>query len=312
MTQPDPFQTLLDVLDLESLGTATISVAGAPGETADTVGESERDIFQGISQPMIHGRVFGGQILGQSIIAAGRTVAELDGPARAIHSLHAYFVRPGDDKLPIRFSVQRVRDGGSFSVRRVHALQKGETIFTMHCSFQEPSEGLEHQDPMPPAPDPESLPTAADQIGHVDLPAAQQIAYGRPIDLRHVQGGVWARPGEEHIAHEDVWMRTIGRLPDDPLVHAAVMAYASDYSLLEPVLRKHGITWADPDLRAASLDHSMWFHRPARIDEWTLYTIDSPSAQSGRGLGTGRMFAQDGTLACTVAQEGMVRLKPRS
>lgn len=305
----DPFTSLLETLDLTSLGTARVSVVGVPGSAADTVGESERDVFEGRSQPMVHGRVFGGQILGQSIIAAGRTVADEYGDERRIHSLHSYFVRPGDDTLPIRFSVQRVRDGGSFSVRRVHAIQKGETIFTMHCSFQAPTPGLDHQQQMPQVPAPEDVPSAADQMGHIDLPEAQVIAFGRPLDLRHVQGGVWTRPDERPSTHEDIWMRAIGRLPDDPLIHAAVMAYASDYSMLEPVLRAHGLAWVDPRLRVASLDHSMWFHRPARIDEWTLYTVDSPSAQDGRGLGTGRMFTRDGVLACTVAQEGMVRLK---
>jgi acyl-CoA thioesterase II len=259
---------------------------------------------------MPHGRVFGGQVLAQCVIAAGRTVADVDdgdGPRR-IHSLHGYFMRPGDDTKPIRFAVERMRDGNSFSTRRVHALQDGLPILSMITSFQEDAAGLDHQDPMPEVPGPEGLPSLREVFGGIDNPGAQHLVR-RPVELRHVEGSLFVEPAVEHVAHQSVWMRTVGPLPDDPLVHAAVLAYASDYTLLEGVLRRHGLSWSDPRIRAASLDHAMWFHRPASVDDWVLYTQQSPSAQGGRGLGIGRMFSADGTLVATVAQEGMLRVK---
>jgi acyl-CoA thioesterase-2 len=178
----------------------------------------------------------------------------------------------------------------------------------MITSFQEDAGGLDHQDPMPEVPAPDELPSLADQFGGIDHPGARHLLR-RPIDLRHVQGNLFVAPGTDRVPQQEVWMRALGQLPDDPLVHAAVLAYASDYTLLEPVIRRHGLTWTDPRLRPASLDHAMWFHRPVRIDEWVLYTSTSPSASGGRGLGVGRMFAADGRLVATVAQEGMVRVK---
>jgi acyl-CoA thioesterase II len=305
----DPLADLLDVLDLEEIGTASIAVEGPPNDAETDLGESEAQVFVGRSQPQPHGRVFGGQVLAQSVIAAGRTVADVDGGGRSIHSLHAYFVRPGDDNHPIRFAVERMRDGNSFSTRRVHAIQGGKTLLSMIASFQTEAEGLEHQDSMPAAPDPEMLPSVEETLGTVDHPAAQFFAYQRPVDLRHVEGHIYLKPGAQRAARQSVWLKTIGRLPDDPLLHAAVLAYASDYSLLEPVLRKHGLAWSDRRLRPASLDHAMWFHRPGRADEWILYTQSSPSASGGRGLAVGRMFAPDGTLLASVAQEGMLRVK---
>jgi acyl-CoA thioesterase-2 len=301
-------EDLVDVLDLDEVGVAQISVVGAAGDPESELGDSSPMVFVGRSQPQPHGRVFGGQVLAQSVIAAGRTVAALDGPTRHLHSLHAYFVRPGDADHPIRFAVERMRDGNSFSTRRVHAIQYGKSILSMIASFQQDAPGLEHQDSMPAAPDPEALPTMADILGEIDHPAAQFFAY-RPIDVRHVEGNIHLRPGAQQAARQSVWMKAIGALPDDPLLHAAVLAYASDYTLLEPVLRRHGLSWSDPRLRPASLDHAMWFHRPLRADEWTLYVQQSPSASGGRGLAAGRMFSADGTLVASVAQEGMLRLK---
>jgi acyl-CoA thioesterase-2 len=191
----------------------------------------------------------------------------------------------------------------------VHAIQYGKTILSMIASFQAEAGGLDHQDQMPAAPDPEALPSVEDTLATVDHPAAQFFAYQRPIDLRHVEGHLYLKPGAQRAAQQSVWLKAIGALPDDPLLHAAVLAYASDYSLLESVLRRHGLAWSDRRLRPASLDHAMWFHRPGRADEWTLYTQQSPSASSGRGLATGRMFAPDGTLIASVAQEGMLRVK---
>lgn len=305
---PDPLADLLDTLDLEELGSARITVEGV-GDSTD-FGESGATVFLGRSQRMPHGRVFGGQVLAQCIIAAGRTMAHVDdgdGPRR-IHSLHGYFMRPGDDTQPIRFAVERMRDGNSFSTRRVHAIQDGKPILSMITSFQEQALGLDHQDPMPDVAVPDELPSLSDQFDGIDHPGARHLT-NRPIELRHVEGNLFVAAGEERVAHQSVWMKAIGELPDDPLVHAAVLAYASDYTLLEPVLRRHGLMWTDRRLRPASLDHAMWFHRPVRADQWILYDEQSPSASGGRGLGLGRMFAADGTLVATVAQEGMVRLK---
>lgn len=310
----DPLADLLDVLDLEELGSARITVEGVAGGDATSIGESGASVFLGRSQRMPHGRVFGGQVLAQCVMAAGRTVVELD-PAgaedriRRIHSLHAYFMRPGDDTRPIRFAVERMRDGRSFSTRRVHAIQDRLPILSMIASFQRAAGGLDHQDTMPTVPDPGALPSVSDAFGDVEHTRAQHLAR-RPIEHRHVEGHLFLTPAAQQAAQQHVWMRAVGPLPDDPLIHAAVLAYASDYTLLEPVLRRHGITWADPRLRTASLDHALWFHRPAKVDEWVLYVAESPSASGGRGLGIGRMFGHDGTLVATVAQEGMLRMKP--
>ena len=300
---------LLAVLDLQRLGEARVRLEGVDGDDESDLGESVAEVFVGQSQKMPQGRVFGGQVLAQSVVAAGRTVEGVGEAPRPIHSLHGYFVRPGDDSHPIRFAVERVRDGRSFSTRRVQAIQYGKPILSMIASFQEPAEGMDHQDSMPAAPDPESLPSLWQLAQRTESPRARAFAQARPIDLRHVEGNLYLEPGRQRAAHQHVWLRAVDRLPDDPLLHAAVLAYSSDYSLLEPVIRRHGIAWSDRRLRPASLDHAMWFHRPARADEWVLYAEESPSAQGGRGLATGRMFSADGRLVASVAQEGMLRLK---
>jgi len=309
-----PLEDLLDVLDLEPAGSAHITIGPPVGSQpgANELGEYEADVFIGRSQPMPHGRVFGGQVLAQSVIAAGRTVEDLDDAAlhpRRIHSLHGYFLRPGDPDHRIRFAVQRLRDGHSFSVRRVQAIQNGMPILSMITSFQTDAVGLDHQDHIPAAPDPERLETLAEVFAGIDNPQANFWSKDKAIDLRHVEGAIYIHPGRQFAARQSVWLKAIGTMPDDPLVNAAVLAYCSDYSLLEPVLRKHGLAWSDRRLRVASLDHAMWFHRPGRADEWTLYTQSSPSASGGRGLVAGRMFTADGVLLATVAQEGMMRLK---
>ncbi len=318
----NPLEDLLDVLDVKPAGSVHLAgdgpVGDGPagdgpaGDKEPDLGGSDVDVFIGRSQPMPHGRVFGGQVLAQSVIAAGRTVEDLadavDHPRR-IHSLHGYFLRPGDSSRPIRFAVERLRDGHSFSARRVHAIQDGQPILSMITSFQADAGGLDHQDPMPAAPDPESLQTLAEELAGIDHPSVSFWSKGRAIDLRHVESAIYINPGRALTAQQSVWLRAIGQMPDDPLVHAAVLAFCSDYSLLEPVLRRHGLAWSDRRLRPASLDHAMWFHRPGRVDEWTLYTQSSPSASSGRGLATGRMFNADGVLIASVAQEGMLRLK---
>jgi acyl-CoA thioesterase-2 len=310
VTDFDPLADLLAILDLEELGTARITVEGVGGGPSSDLGEAGATVFVGRSQKMPHGRVFGGQVLAQCVIAAGRTVTDIDDGdgARHIHSLHGYFMRPGDDTKPIRFAVERMRDGNSFSTRRVHALQDGLPIMSMITSFQEDAGGLDHQDPMPQVPGPDGLPSLREVFGGIDDPGAQHLVR-RPVELRHVEGSLFVEPAAEQVAQQNVWMKTVGPLPDDPLVHAAVLAYASDYTLLEAVLRRHGLAWSDPRIRAASLDHAMWFHRPASVDDWLLYAQQSPSAQGGRGLGIGRMFSADGTLVATVAQEGMLRVK---
>ncbi len=306
-----PIEDLIDVLTLKDVGTAHIAVTDVAGrDAAESIGATSARVFEGRSQKMPHGRVFGGQVLAQCVMAAGTTVREVDGDGpRPIHSLHGYFMRPGDDTLPIRFAVEEMRDGRSFSTRRVHAVQKGAPIMSMTCSFQERAGGLEHQDPMPQVPGPDGLTSLAEAFRGVDHPGARHLAEARPIELRPVESNMFLDAGPEQVATNHVWMRAIGRLPDDPLLHAAVLAYSSDYSLLEPVLRRHGLVWTDRRLRVASLDHSMWFHRDARADDWLLYAQTSPSAISGRGLSIGQIYAQDGALVATTAQEGMVRLK---
>ena len=307
-TPENQIKDLLDVLDLTFEGKTTVRVASTEG-VAEDLRDSEGEVFVGRSQPMPTGRVFGGQVLAQCVVAAGRTVTGDDGDGpRHIHSLHGYFLRPGDANQPIRFLVDRMRDGGSFSARRVHAVQDGRILLSMIASFQELSEGLDHQIPMPHVPSPEELTPDAEALSRIDHPLARHAA-SRAVELRHVDPQLFPGNDAERQERQSVWMRLPGHLPDDPHLHAAVMAYASDYSLLEPVLRRHGLVWGDPRLRIASLDHAMWFHRPGRVDQWLLYTQLSPSAQGGRGLGQGHMFAADGTLLATVGQEGMVRVK---
>ncbi|WP_228386613.1 acyl-CoA thioesterase [Ornithinicoccus halotolerans] len=306
----DPVDDLLDVLDLRREGSTTISVTSPQGVGED-LSDSQGDVFVGRSQPQPSGRVFGGQVLAQSVIAAGRTVAEVDdgdGP-RHIHSLHGYFLRAGDASQPIRFIVERMRDGRSFSARRVHAVQEGRILLSMITSFQERAGGLDHHAPMPDVPPAADLEPDTEALRRIDHPVAEHFSRRTAIDLRHVEPPIYAAPDPERRAQQSVWLRVPRGLPDDPLLHAAVLAYSSDYSLLEAILRRHGLCWGDPRLRPASLDHAMWFHRPVRTDDWVLYHQYSPSAQGGRGLGQGLMYAADGTLVATVGQEGMVRLK---
>ncbi len=312
----EPIADLLATLDLEEVGAVEVSLRpqGDPDSPANvdlpSLFNQDVTVFLGQSQKMPSGRVFGGQVLAQCVMAAGRTVREVDGgPERPIHSLHAYFMRPGDDTSPIHFTVEQMRDGASFSTRRVHAIQHGKPILAASASFQEPADGLDHQDAMPEVPAPDTLPSLVDIFGGIDHPGARAIARQRPVDLRHVDGHLYWE-AQAASARQSIWMRAIGDLPDDPLIQAAALAYCSDYTLLEPILRRHRIPWTDSRLRIASLDHAMWFHRPGRVDDWVLYSQETPSATSGRGLGLGRMFAHDGRLLATVAQEGMVRLKP--
>lgn len=274
-------------------------------DLTDTGARTNEDIFTGPSQWMPHGRVFGGQVLAQSLIAAMRTVAD----DRHVHSMHGYFLRPGDVNHPITFSVDRIHDGRSFSTRRTQAYQNGLPILSAIASFQDDDEGLEHQIEMPSdLPDPESLPTAAATLNLVDHSIARYWANERPFDIRHIPSPIYLKVEGEHTSRQAVWMKTFEALPDDPNIHRAALAYASDYSIMEPVLRRHGVAWATRGLKAASLDHAMWWHRFGRADEWVLFTQDSPTAQGGRGLSTGTIYSRDGVLLASVAQEAMMRV----
>ena len=229
------------------MSTAAGPAGEAPVPLPETFAE-DVTLFRGQSQKQPHGRVFGGQVLAQGVVASGNTVRSVEGGADLSAALdpRLYFMWLGDDTQPITFSVERMRDGRSFSTRRVHAIQHGKPILSMSASFQTPDHGMDHQDPMPDAPDPMSVPSLAEVFADVDHPGARHLAHDRAIELRHVEGNLFVAPATEQVADQRVWMRAIGELPDDPLVHEAVMAYASDYSLLESILRRHGKGWRTP------------------------------------------------------------------
>jgi acyl-CoA thioesterase-2 len=263
----------------------------------------EVNIFRGLSPDEDRQRVFGGQVAGQALVAAARTVE----PGRSVHSLHAYFLRPGDVRVPILYEVDRIRDGRSFTTRRVVAIQHGRAIFNLQCSFQVPEDGLEYEAPMPEVPDPESLPDFATRMAPFAEQMGPWLHRPRPIDIRHVDPTPPNEPGPRS-PFQQVWLRADGRLPDDPVLHACVVTYASDMTLLDTAVRPHGRVWGDEGLMMASLDHAMWFHRPFRADEWVLYDQDTPSSSGSRGLGRGNIFTRDGHLAVTVVQEGLIRV----
>jgi len=281
----DALDTLVEVLDLEAI---------------------EVNIFRGISPAEDRQRTFGGQVAGQALVAAGRTVD----PERRVHSLHAYFLRPGDPTVPILYEVDRIRDGKSFTTRRVVAIQHGRAIFNLQASFKrdEPG-GIDHQLPFPPAPLPEDLPTFSERMAPLAERYPLWVNRPRPIDLRFVD-----EPSRAHLpdrpAAQQVWFRADGDLPDDPLLHDCVVVYASDMTLLDTVLIPHRVAFDDPGLQSASLDHAMWFHRPFRADDWLLYDQQSPSASDMRGLARGEIYTRDGRLVVSVVQEGLVRLSP--
>ena len=269
----------------------------------DTGARTSEDIFTAGSHRVNHGRIFGGQVLGQSVLAAYRTV-----PAgRQVHSLHGYFLRAGDTEKPITIAVDRIHDGRSFSQPRTQLHQDGLPIFSAIASFQDEAPGLEHQAPMPSdLPDPESLPSLAALMA--DAPSAETAFWTEnAFDFRRGSGPI-CRGVAEQVARQAVWSRCRRRLPDDPVLHQAIFAYVSDYTLLEAAMRPHGVAWVTPGMRIASLDHAMWWHRPARADEWFCYVQESPNAIGGRGLATGRLFTADGALIASVAQEGMIRV----
>jgi acyl-CoA thioesterase-2 len=253
--------------------------------------------------------VFGGQVLGQALSAAVQTVPS----ERHVHSMHAYFLRPGDPARPILYTVDRIRDGGSFTTRRVVAVQNGEPIFNLAASFQQEEAGFEHQDEMPVAPAPETLESEESRLTErlAQLPERlHELATAeRPIELRPCEHDDLFAPGKRS-ANRMVWLKARGTLPDVPSLHAYLLAYASDYSFVTTALLPHGATWLTPKMQVASLDHVMWFHRPLRIDQWLLHVMDSPSASGARGLVRGRIFTRDGVLVASTAQEGLIRQRP--
>lgn len=277
---------LLNVLDLEQL---------------------EVNLFRGISPQNGWQRVYGGQVLGQALTAAGRTVDE----PRTAHSLHAYFLLPGDPAHPIIYEVERLRDGGSFTTRRVKAIQHGRAIFAMSASFQKDEDGYEHGTEMPEVPPPEALPSAAERVAELidALPPDMRSYWQRenPIELRPVDVSRYLSREPQHPPVQHIWLKANGRLSDDLRQHQCVLAYASDFTLLDTALIAHGKLLFDRDIQLASLDHALWLHRPFRADEWLLYAQDSPSASGARGLCRGSFFTRDGRLVASTVQEGLIR-----
>lgn len=271
----------------------------------------EQNLFRGQSPREGWQRVYGGQVLGQALVAAVRTVEE----PRAAHSMHGYFLLGGDPSHPIIYEVERIRDGRSFTTRRVKAIQHGRAIFTMSVSFHKPEEGYEHFAPMPTVPPPEKLPSEqelrAQIVAHLPPNMRSYWERERPIEMRPVDVSRYVRRQKgEPVQH--IWMRANGTLPDDPKLHQCVLAYASDFTLLDTALIAHGKLLFDTDIQLASLDHALWLHRPFRADEWLLYAQDSPSAHGARGFCRGSVYTRDGVLVASVAQEGLVRRRQTS
>lgn len=287
---------------------ASVSLMLTTLDLAPAEDPSGLDAFVGGSEPMPHGRVFGGQVLAQCVVAASRTV---DDELR-VHSMHGYFLRPGDPDKPITFTVDRIHDGRSFAARRTQAFQQGEPIFSMIASFQREEEGLEHFVPMPEGiAVPEDLPAIEDLMSF-EHPMTRRLISDRPVEVRHVTAPIYLTPDSQHTSSQALWIRIRRPIGDDPTLHAAVLAYMSDISIQEPILRAHGLAWSNPRLKLASLDTALWWHRSARVDEWLLYVQESPSASSGRGLATGRLYTREGLLLASVSQEVVVRVaKPR-
>jgi len=276
----DALGLLVDLLDLESI---------------------EVNIFRGANPNEDRQRIFGGQVAAQSLMAAGRTV-ETGRP----HSLHAYFLRPGDPNVPVLYEVDRIRDGRSFTTRRVVAIQHGRAIFHLSASFHRDEPGLAFQIPMPDVPGPESLPTLAERLEPYRDSFDDWFSRPHPIDQRHIGELPWMHQVAQE-PRQQLWLRADGSLPDDPLLHTCIATYASDMYLFDTMLAPHAVGWNDPDFMGASLDHCMWFHRPFRADQWLLYDMDSPTSSGARGLARGFMFTRDGSLAVSMVQEGLMR-----
>lgn len=279
-------QEVLDLLDLEIL---------------------EAGLFRGQSCNIVGKNVFGGQVLGQALMAAGRTVE-----GRLAHSLHAYFLRAGDTTAPIVFQVERIRDGKSFATRNVKAIQHGEIIFILSASFAVAEEGLEHQAVMPAVDGPDGIPSETDLRRKIApmIPEKIRAAFERerPIEIRPINPVNPFAPVKQEATRYQ-WMRAQERLPDDLLLHQCILAFASDFALMGTAMLPHGVSFMQNNMQAASLDHAMWFHRDFRIDEWLLYEMEAPNASRSRGMNFGRIFAQDGRLVASVAQEGLMRLR---
>ena len=269
----------------------------------------EVNLFRGVSPEDGPGRIFGGQVIAQSLLAAYETVDD-----RICHSLHCYFIRPGDPRIPILFEVDRSRDGGTFTTRRVIAVQNGKQIFNLAASFQVAEEGFEHQAPMPDVPRPETYAAEADaqkakMLENASEEMRRMMNRPRPIEMlgRDNYGfGRKPKPGEPK---SDTWMRAVAPIGDEARMHQVILAYASDMNLLSTAMRPHGVAWQTPGLQSASLDHAMWFHKPSNFNDWHLYTQDSPSASGGRGFVRGAIYDAKGELVASVAQEGLMRLK---
>lgn len=287
---PAAIQELLSILNLEQL---------------------EHNLYRGRSPKVAWQRVFGGQTIAQALVAAQRTVE----PERHVHSLHGYFMRPGDTKLPIVYEVDRIRDGGSFTTRRVVAIQHGRAIFTLAASFQVEEHGLEHQFPMPlDVPPPETLKTQQEllQEEEVDVPdfVRRFWAHDRPLEIKPASLDHY-RTRDKLEPRQYVWMKVTGTVPDDAALQSAILAYLSDMTLLDTANFAHGRRGFDPDLQMASLDHAMWFHRPHPLDDWLLYAQDSPTMIGSRGMTRGFLYGRDGRLIASVAQEGLIRLRTK-
>jgi acyl-CoA thioesterase-2 len=264
----------------------------------------EINIFRGTQPDEERQRVFGGQVAAQALVAAGRTVDE-----GTVHSLHSYFLRPGDPSIPILYEVDRIRDGKSFTTRRVVAIQHGRAIYNMQTSFHRHEDGFEHEFEMPDVPPPEALASFDELLGSPE----ERTEFERrshPIDMRFIGGLPW-RFDEPRPPYKQLWIRADGRLDDDPLLHACVATYASDMSLMDTILAPHPINWEDGSFMGASLDHCMWFHRPFRADEWLFFDTDSPVAHGARGLSRGFFYNREGHLCVSMVQEGLVRVVKR-
>lgn len=266
----------------------------------------EVNIFRGVQPKEERQRVFGGQVAAQALMAAGRTVDD-----RPVHSLHSYFLRPGDPTVPILYEVDRIRDGRSFATRRVVAIQHGQAIFNMEASFHREENGLEHQFPMPAVPDPETLASLPERLAPWRDELEEWFARPHPIDQRNI-GELPFKHASQNEPVLRLWIKADGKLPDDPLLHACVAAYASDMSLFDTMLQPHPVRWDDEDFMGATIDHCMWFHRSFRADQWLLYDMDSPVAAGARGVARGFFFDRSGRLVVSMVQEGLMRLIDRS
>jgi len=266
----------------------------------------EENLFRGQSQDLGWGQVFGGQVLGQALSSAAKTVPS----DRPVHSIHGYFLLTGRVDKPIVYTVDRIRDGKSFTTRRVTAVQNGNAIFTMAASFQADETGFEHQDTAPPTPGPDGLASQVELArrfaDRLPSPMKERFTAEAPIEIRPVDPANPIAP-KPRVPSQSMWIRANGTLPDDPALHRYLLAYASDFNLLSAAMNPHGVSWMSPTMQVASLDHAMWFHRPFRMDEWLLQVVESPSSSGARGLSRARYFTRDGRLVASTAQEGLIR-----